>query len=198
VKLCPDHLAPTPANDRAVPDGTNARELGCSEAGGTRSARKDPAMIATYERLIRLRDEREVRYSNNDDNQSVWADPPGRRLGSWPTSTRKPSRRRTPFGVRRPAGAVGARPNATRTRPPTERPSRLVLAVGNKPAGMSVLSSEGWFTDLGAAGSIQTKFLQRLVQAATGTCRGLAHQSPRHRRGVGGAAVRLQRGRGAG
>jgi len=31
-------------------------------------------MNATYERLINLLDEREVRYSNNDDNQSVWAD----------------------------------------------------------------------------------------------------------------------------
>ena len=31
-------------------------------------------MNATYERLISLLDEREVRYSNNDDNQSVWAD----------------------------------------------------------------------------------------------------------------------------
>ena len=31
-------------------------------------------MNATYERLISLLDEREVRYLNNDDNQSICAD----------------------------------------------------------------------------------------------------------------------------
>ena len=39
------------------------------------------------------------------------------------------------------AAAAPARPNAMRTRPPTERPCRLFLAVGNKPARSSVLSS---------------------------------------------------------
>ena len=46
----------------------------------------------------------------------------------WPTSTKRPSCRRMPSGVWRAAGAVPARPNATRTRPPTERPCGLFFS----------------------------------------------------------------------
>ncbi len=46
----------------------------------------------------------------------------------WPTSTKRPSCRRTPSDVSRAAGAVAAKPKAARTRPPTERPCELFFS----------------------------------------------------------------------